>query len=72
MSTIAVDTQLAGNEDTRLAKPSTREGWTRSLIEALTLEEKVALLSGRSFCDTPGVPRLNVASLKVSDGPSGE
>jgi len=42
-----------------------------AIVNALTLEEKVSLLSGRSFCDTPGVPRLGVSPIKVSDGPSG-
>lgn len=43
----------------------------QEVVEALTLEEKISLLSGRSFCDTPGVPRLSVAPIKFSDGPSG-
>ena len=45
---------------------------TGSILDALTLEEKVSLLSGRSFCDTPSIDRLNITSIKVSDGPSGE
>lgn len=44
----------------------------QAVIDALTVEEKVFLLSGRSFCDTAEVARLNIPSIKTSDGPSGE
>lgn len=36
-----------------------------SLIDKLTLEEKVSLLAGRDFASTTGVERLNIPSLKV-------
>jgi hypothetical protein len=41
-------------------------------LASLTLDEKISLLSGRSFCDLPDIKRLSIPSLKVSDGPSGE
>ena len=37
----------------------------------MSLEEKVALLSGRDFWSTNCVDRLNIPSLKLSDGPTG-
>jgi hypothetical protein len=37
-----------------------------SLIDQLTLEEKVSLLAGRDFASTTGVERLNIPSLKVT------
>lgn len=41
------------------------------VISRLTIEEKVALLSGKDFWQTRDVPRLNVPSLRFSDGPNG-
>ncbi|RDW57663.1 beta-glucosidase-10 [Coleophoma crateriformis] len=41
------------------------------LISQLTLEEKISLLAGQNFWETVPVPRLNIPSLKVSDGPNG-
>ncbi|KAJ5804075.1 CAZyme family GH3 [Penicillium psychrosexuale] len=40
-------------------------------IEELTLGEKVALTAGRDFWHTHSVPRLNIPSLRMSDGPNG-
>lgn len=42
-----------------------------ALIANMTLEEKVALLSGSSAWSTRSLPRLDVPSLKVTDGPNG-
>lgn len=41
------------------------------LILALTLEEKVAMLSGANFWHTTGVERLGIPRLKMTDGPNG-
>jgi hypothetical protein len=38
---------------------------SKSLLSQLTLEEKVALLSGASFTHTPGIKRLGIAQIKV-------
>jgi hypothetical protein len=37
----------------------------RSLLSELTLEEKVALLSGKSFTTAAGVSRLGIPPIKV-------
>src|SRR3954462_9628887 len=37
----------------------------------LTLEEKVGLLAGTDLWHIPAIPRIGLAALKMSDGPSG-
>jgi beta-glucosidase len=39
-------------------------------LEAMTLDEKIALAAGTGF-ETVGVPRLHVPSLRMTDGPVG-
>jgi len=41
------------------------------LLAELSLEEKVAFLSGRDFWTLPSLDRLGIRSLRVSDGPTG-
>ena len=41
------------------------------IASQLSLEEAVSLLSGRDFWSLPGVPRFEVGSLRVTDGPNG-
>ena len=43
----------------------------KNLVSQMTLEEKCGLLSGLDFWHTKPVPRLNVPSVMVSDGPHG-
>ena len=43
----------------------------QSLLDALTLEEKVSLLAGDSLWLTVPVERLGIPAIKVTDGPNG-
>ena len=42
-----------------------------SIISQLTLEEKVAMCHAQSKFSTPGVARLGIPELWMSDGPHG-
>ncbi|MGV8953557.1 MAG: beta-glucosidase [Cypionkella sp.] len=41
------------------------------LLDAMTLEEQVSLLSGEDFWSLPAIARLGIGKLRVSDGPNG-
>ncbi|MGM9632295.1 MAG: glycoside hydrolase family 3 C-terminal domain-containing protein [Eubacteriales bacterium] len=43
----------------------------RKILSELTTEEKAALLAGTDFMYTNPVPRLNIPSVRMSDGPHG-
>ncbi|EMG49875.1 bglI Probable beta-glucosidase I [Candida maltosa Xu316] len=42
-----------------------------SVLSQLTLDEKIALVAGIDFWHTAPIPRLNIPSLRFSDGPNG-
>ena len=41
------------------------------LLGKLTIDEQISLLAGRDFWTTEPIERLNIPSIKVSDGPNG-
>jgi beta-glucosidase len=43
----------------------------QELLRAMTVEEKLSLLAGRSLFKTKGIPRLGLAPMKLTDGPRG-
>ena len=42
-----------------------------ALVDAMTVEETIALLAGKDSWTTVPIPRLGIPSIKVSDGPNG-
>lgn len=42
-----------------------------ALVDQMTLEEQVSLLSGEDFWSTPAIARLGIGKLRVTDGPNG-
>ena len=41
------------------------------LVAELTLEEKISLLAGKNLWETVDIPRLNIPSIFMTDGPHG-
>jgi len=81
---IATATASAAPAKTRAAdaNPATANGWTakrvQQLIHAMTLDEKLSFVSGTSDPEgmgeagyIPGVPRLDIPPLRLTDGPAG-
>ena len=45
--------------------------WVERTLAALTLDEKITLLSGANLWETDAIGRLGVPSIRVTDGPNG-
>ena len=48
-----------------------KQGELEILVDRLTLEEQVSLLSGEDFWSLPAIPRLGIGKFRVTDGPNG-
>lgn len=48
-----------------------KAGSARQLLEKLTLDEKIQLLTGKDFWQLNGVERLGIPAIRVADGPHG-
>jgi beta-glucosidase len=42
-----------------------------TLVDQMTLQEQVSILSGADFWSVPAIARLNIGTLRVTDGPNG-
>ena len=47
------------------------ESRIETLLDQMTLEEQVSILSGEDFWSVPAIDRLGIGKLRVTDGPNG-
>jgi beta-glucosidase len=57
--------------DAAVTDPSSEQSRLAALLDRLTLDEKVQLLTGRDFWTTAPMPKIGLRRILVSDGPSG-
>ena len=64
---------VAMDEDEKRAATAGRDGKSRveALVERLTVDEKASLTAGQDLWTVPGVPRVGIPSVGVTDGPNG-
>src|SRR5258708_34184158 len=62
---------VAGQGQVSSTPPSDVENKITSILQKMTLEEKIDLLSGTDGFYARGIPRLNMTRLKMADGPIG-
>src|SRR5258708_11615195 len=65
LATVASQAQVSSTP------PSDVENKINSILQKMTLEEKIDLLSGTDGFYARGIPRLNMTRLKMADGPIG-
>ncbi len=61
----------SGNSSAQAAQEKDVEGRVEELLQKMTLEEKIDLLSGRRDFYTQAIDRLGIPALKMADGPMG-
>ncbi|MGL4564230.1 MAG: glycoside hydrolase family 3 protein, partial [Halioglobus sp.] len=66
----AIDNR-GGVQDMIEQEPVGLEEQVHQLLRAMTVDEKLSLLAGKSLFRTRAIPRLSLAPMKLSDGPRG-
>lgn len=58
-------------ENNKTIKVPTTDEEFKALLNEMTVDEKISLISGKTFWKTQEIDRLNIPSVWVSDGPNG-
>ena len=68
---VALSAALATRAQTYTTVLLNNEERIESIIQDMTLEEKIAMLHGKNMFSSAGIPRLGIADVEYADGPFG-
>ena len=71
IAVIALSVAMATRAQTYTTALLNNEERIESIIQGMTLEEKIAMLHGKNMFSSAGIPRLNIADVEYADGPFG-
>ena len=68
---VALSAAMATRAQTYTTVLLNNEERIESIIQDMTLEEKIAMLHGKNMFSSAGIPRLGIADVEYADGPFG-
>ena len=71
VAAVAIASALSTHAQSYTSRLTQYEPEIESIIQRMTLEEKIEMLHGKNMFSSAGVPRLGIADMEYADGPFG-